>query len=75
MQLKNDKRDVVADIILVQTCTLRLLLHYSDLRSPVLHCVYTLPTNGQFFSQTEQKQANGTDPVTKQPHSRSGITL
>lgn len=57
-----------------------LLLHYSDLHSPVLHLHCTVCTLCPqmvffFFSQTEQKQANGTDPDMKQPHSHSGITL
>lgn len=40
-----------------------------------LHCVYPFLQMANTFSQTEEKEANGTDPDIEQPHSRSGLTL
>lgn len=88
MRFKNDKYDVFANSFLAgasvsHQCKLKpcpdftpaLLRPALASTALTLHCVYTLPTNGQFFPQTEQKQANGPDPALKQPHSCSGITL
>lgn len=56
--------------------TLGLLLHYSDPHSHVLHLHCTVcalcPQMVNFFTQTEQKQANGNDLNMKQPHSCPG---